>query len=61
MEDWNAIKTLIENLEKDATKAEAGNKAACRRVRKGMQQLKALAQSLRGKCLEIMHRVDEGA
>jgi hypothetical protein len=48
MENFNDLKTLITSLEDDATKFyEKDNKAAGVRLRKGLQEIKTLAQSLR--------------
>jgi hypothetical protein len=48
METFEAIKTLLESLNEDVEKFNAkGNSAAGTRVRKGMQELKKLAQDLR--------------
>lgn len=48
MELYNKLKEVLESLEVDATKFyEKGNKTAGRRLRKGMQEIKTLAQDLR--------------
>lgn len=48
MEKFNELKTLIEGLEQDATKFyEKDNKAAGVRLRKGLQEIKAMAQAVR--------------
>ena len=48
MEKFNELKTLVANLEEDATKFyEKDNKAAGVRLRKGLQDIKSLAQELR--------------
>jgi hypothetical protein len=48
METFEAIKTLIESLQQDVEKFETkGNAAAGTRIRKGMQELKNLAQEIR--------------
>lgn len=48
MEKFNELKALVSNLEDDATKFyEKDNKAAGVRLRKGLQDIKAMAQSLR--------------
>lgn len=48
MEKFNELKMLVANLEEDATKFyEKDNKAAGVRLRKGLQDIKALAQALR--------------
>ena len=52
METLEKIKTLVETLSVDTTKFYAGNKSAGTRARKHCQELKALAQQLRGEILE---------
>lgn len=48
MEKFKELKTLIESLEEDANKFyEKDNKAAGVRLRKGLQDIKVLAQELR--------------
>ena len=48
IDKFTALKTLIANTEADAVKFyEKGNKAAGTRVRKAMQDVKALAQAVR--------------
>ncbi|MEI6880362.1 MAG: histone H1 [Bacteroidota bacterium] len=48
MEKFNELKTLVANLEEDATKFyEKDNKAAGVRLRKGLQDIKSIAQELR--------------
>ncbi len=48
MEKYTKLKELISSLEEDISKFyEKGNQAAGTRVRKGMQDLKSLAQDIR--------------
>ena len=48
MEIFNELKKLVEELELDVVKFyEKGNKSAATRARKGLQDLKKLAQDLR--------------
>jgi len=48
MEKFNELKTLITTLEEDATKFfNKDNKSAGVRLRKGLQDVKALAQAIR--------------
>jgi hypothetical protein len=48
MEKFNEIKKLVASLEADADKFyNKGNSAAGTRIRKGMQDLKNMAQSIR--------------
>ena len=48
----NLIQT-IEGVRDDVEKAMAGNKAACARVRKAMQEVKNHAQDIRKEMLEL--------
>lgn len=52
LEIYERIKDLVAVLEDDVRKASGGNRAAGTRVRKAMQDLKNMAQSLRVKVLE---------
>ena len=52
MQEYENLKTLVEQVEDDITKAQGGNKAAGTRVRKAMQEIKAAAQEVRVKILE---------
>ena len=52
LETYEQIKNLVVVLEDDVRKASGGNRAAGTRVRKAMQELKAMAQTLRVKVLE---------
>lgn len=53
MENFEKVKELIAGVEADAKKFyENGNAAAGTRVRKGMQDLKNLAQSIRAEVTE---------
>ncbi len=55
---FDELKTLVTELEDDFAKFyEKGNKAAGTRVRKGMQDLKDLAQSIR---VEVQNAKNEG-
>ncbi len=57
MEKFNQIKALIAELEADADKFyNKGNSAAGTRVRKGLQDLKNLAQEVR---LEVQDKKNE--
>ena len=53
MQEFDTLKSLMEVVEADVQKAEGGNKAAGTRVRKQMQEIKALAQDIRAKVLEL--------
>ena len=52
MQEFEDLKKKVAEIEEELVKAEGGNKAAGTRVRKGMQELKALAQAIRVKILE---------
>jgi len=53
MQAYEELKTLVAEIESDIQKAEGGNKAAGTRVRKQMQMIKQVAQSVRNNVLEI--------
>jgi hypothetical protein len=52
MQEFEALKRLVQEAEDDVAKAIGGNKAAGTRVRKRMQEIKAAAQEVRKKILE---------
>jgi len=53
MENFQKVKELVAAVEADAVKFyENGNAAAGTRVRKGMQELKTLAQTIRAEVTE---------
>ena len=51
-QNFDSLAALVDATRADIEKAEAGNKAACTRVRKSMQDLKNLAQEIRKEMLE---------
>ena len=53
MQEYEALKTLVAEIENDVNKAEGGNKAAGTRVRKQMQDIKKASQVVRNRILEI--------
>jgi hypothetical protein len=53
MESYELLKKKVEEAAEDIAKATGGNKAAGTRVRKAMQEIKAVAQDIRIKVLEI--------
>ncbi len=53
MEEFEALKRMIAEVEEDIRKAEGGNKAAGTRVRKLMQDVKNTAQEVRKKVLDM--------
>ncbi len=53
MQEYEALKTLVAEIEMDVDKAMGGNKAAGTRVRKQMQKIKQAAQEVRNRVLEI--------
>ena len=52
-QSYDKMVQTLESARDDVEKAEAGNKAACARVRKAMQDIKAIAQDLRKEMLEL--------
>jgi hypothetical protein len=52
MQEYDALKRLVDEAADDVQKAAGGNKAAGTRVRKKMQEIKAAAQEVRKKILE---------
>jgi hypothetical protein len=53
MQEYEALKALVAEIESDISKAEGGNKAAGTRVRKQMQKIKQAGQSVRNRVLEF--------
>ena len=53
MQEYEALKVLVAEIEADINKAQGGNKAAGTRVRKQMQRIKQAAQDVRNRILEI--------
>jgi hypothetical protein len=53
MEAFEKLKALVVAAEEDVIKIDKGNKAAGTRVRKAMQDIKAAAQEVRVKVLEV--------
>ncbi len=53
LELYEQIKQQIADIEDDVRKAAGGNRAAGTRIRKAMQTLKADAQAMRAKILEV--------
>lgn len=51
-QNFDSLAALVDATRADVEKAEAGNKAACTRVRKAMQDMKNLAQEIRKEMLE---------
>ena len=58
MQEYEDLKTMVEAAGDDIAKAEGGNKAAGTRVRKQMQEIKAGAQVVRMKILELRDSSD---
>ena len=52
-ENFEKLVTVVEQTRDDVEKAESGNKAATSRVRKHMQDIKAIAQDIRKEMLEL--------
>lgn len=53
MQEYEALKVLVAEIEGDISKAEGGNKAAGTRVRKQMQEIKQASQKVRNRILEL--------
>lgn len=52
-QNFDRLVSTIEAARVDLEKAEGGNKAACTRVRKHMQDVKNIAQDIRKEMLEV--------
>ena len=52
-QNYKNLVAAVEAVRPDMEKAEKGNKAATSRVRKAMQEIKAIAQELRKEMLEL--------
>ncbi len=57
-QNYQNLVQAVQDAREDVEKAVAGNKAACARVRKTMQDVKNLAQEIRKEMLELR---DQGA
>lgn len=53
MQEYEKLRELVEQAAEDINKAIGGNKAAGTRVRKSMQDIKEMAQTVRKKILEV--------
>lgn len=60
MPEYDSLKQLVAEVEDDLRKAVGGNRAAGTRVRKKMQEIKAVAQEIRKKVLEGRQEPDSG-
>jgi hypothetical protein len=52
-QNYDQLIAVVSAVREDIEKAETGNKAACARVRKSMQEVKSIAQELRKEMLEL--------
>jgi len=52
-DNFERLLAVVESTRGDVEKAESGNKAATSRVRKHMQEVKAIAQDIRKEMLEV--------
>lgn len=52
-QNYEQLLNAVNEIREDVEKAETGNKAACARVRKSMQDVKAIAQEIRKEMLEL--------
>lgn len=53
MQEYEDLKSLVNEIEADINKAAGGNKAAGTRVRKQMQEIKQASQVVRNRILEL--------
>lgn len=53
MQEYEDLKSLVNEIEADINKAAGGNKAAGTRVRKQMQDIKQASQVVRNRILEL--------
>lgn len=53
MQEYDELKRMVDDVGEDVLKALGGNKAAGTRVRKTMQEIKNLAQSIRKRLLDL--------
>lgn len=53
MQEYEQLKRMVDDVGEDVLKALGGNKAAGTRVRKTMQDIKNLAQSIRKRLLDL--------
>ena len=60
LDAYENLKQLVEATNEDVAKAAGGNKAAGTRVRKAMQEIKATAQDVRKKVLEVRSEPGSG-
>ena len=52
-QNYENLIATVNSIREDVEKAEKGNKAATSRVRKSMQEVKAIAQEIRKEMLEL--------
>jgi hypothetical protein len=52
-QNYDNLVSTVEAIRPDMEKAEKGNKAATSRVRKAMQEVKAIAQEIRKEMLQL--------
>jgi hypothetical protein len=52
-QNFDRLIQTLDATKEDVAKAEAGNKAACARVRKAMMDVKNIAQDIRKEMLEL--------
>ena len=52
-QNYDQLIATVSAVREDIERAETGNKAACARVRKSMQEVKGIAQDLRKEMLEL--------
>lgn len=60
-QNYENLVAAVEAVRPDIEKAEKGNKAATARVRKAMQEVKAIAQEIRKEMLELRDQGSGGS
>ena len=58
-QNYENLVSAVEAIRPDVEKAEKGNKAATSRVRKAMQEVKAMAQDIRKEMLQLRDQSSE--
>lgn len=56
MSSYQKLVQAVQAVQPDVEKAEAGNKAATGRVRKGMQEIKKICQEIRQEMLALREK-----
>jgi hypothetical protein len=59
LENWAAIRTLVDQLEIDLRKTATGNKSAGVRLRKGLRELKSMTGELVKTTINVQKEAEE--